>query len=323
MSPFESAIAAARIAGDLETPWVADLRDPWALDEVQVYPTRLHHKLELFRMRTALSTAAAVIMNTSEAAARLVRQFPEFKGKIVVSIPNGFDPEDFEGSSPPREGDAYRIVHTGYLHTDAHRHSGLVRTLRGGAMPGVNMKARSHIYLLEAIRRVSERHPELVSRVELHLAGVVSEADRAPLPPDLARVHGYLSHASAVALMRSADLLFLPMHDLPPGQRAGIVPGKTYEYLATGVPILAAVPDGDARDLLARSSNTFICQPTDVAAMEAFLTETLSLGRPRRVQSGDRPAFLERYERRHLAEELAAVLDRVLGQRLRAHSSRE
>ncbi len=34
--------------------------------------------------------------------------------------------------------------------------------------------------------------------------------------------------------MRSADLLFLPMQNLPPGVRATIVPGKTYEYLASG-----------------------------------------------------------------------------------------
>ena len=53
--------------------------------------------------------------------------------------------------------------------------------------------------------------------------------------------------------MRSADLLFLPMHDLPPGARAGLIPYKTYEYLAAGRPILAAVPDGDVRDMLARS----------------------------------------------------------------------
>ena len=32
------------------------------------------------------------------------------------------------------------------------------------------------------------------------------------------RHHGYLEHGESLALMRSADLLFLPMHDLPPGQ---------------------------------------------------------------------------------------------------------
>ena len=65
------------------------------------------------------------------------------------------------------------------------------------------------------------------------------------------RLHGRLSHRETLALLRSADLLFLPMHELPPGQRAGLIPYKTYEYLAARRPILAAVPDGDVRDMLA------------------------------------------------------------------------
>ena len=56
--------------------------------------------------------------------------------------------------------------------------------------------------------------------------------------------------------MRSADLLFLPMHDVPPGSRVGIVPGKTYEYLAWETPILAAVPDGDIAEILTEGQAT-------------------------------------------------------------------
>jgi Glycosyl transferase 4-like domain len=38
MSPFESAIAAGTLSKRHSLPWVADLRDPWALDEMKVYP---------------------------------------------------------------------------------------------------------------------------------------------------------------------------------------------------------------------------------------------------------------------------------------------
>src|ERR1700694_1599204 len=36
MSPFEGAEVARRLSQRLGVPWVADLRDPWALDEMQV-----------------------------------------------------------------------------------------------------------------------------------------------------------------------------------------------------------------------------------------------------------------------------------------------
>ena len=64
--------------------------------------------------------------------------------------------------------------------------------------------------------------------------------------------------------MRSADLLFLPMHDLPEGTRAGLIPYKTYEYLGARRPILAAVPDGDVRDMLAPLERVWLVRPADV-----------------------------------------------------------
>jgi hypothetical protein len=80
----------------LGKPWVADLGDPWALDEMIVYPTRLHHAWQRRRMAEVLSTAAAIVMSTDEAVRRL-RSIPAFAAKQVVAIPNGFDASDFDG----------------------------------------------------------------------------------------------------------------------------------------------------------------------------------------------------------------------------------
>jgi glycosyltransferase involved in cell wall biosynthesis len=85
-------------------------------------------------------------------------------------------------------------------------------------------------------------------------AGTTSAKDRAAVSnlkiAANTRFPGYLSHEESVQMISTADLLFLPMHNLANGMRSRIVPAKTYEYMATGRPILAAVPDGDARDFL-------------------------------------------------------------------------
>ena len=314
MCPYESGAAAARLARALGKPWVADLRDPWALDEVAVFPTAAHRALELRRMRAVLSTASAIVMNTPEAERALRRHAPELNRKLVVTIPNGYDAEDFSAPAPERADSAFRIVHTGYLHTDLgetrRRRPRLLRLLGGG--PTADLLARSHVFLLEAVERLAQTEPELASRIEVHLAGVLSESDRRAIRSPRVVTHGYLGHAEAVALVRSADLLFLPMHDLPDGTRARIVPGKTYEYVAAGRPILAALPDGDARDLLARRDGVRLCRPTDVAAMQAILAERLREHDGRGERAGAEAAGLERYERRRQAGELARVLDAVL-----------
>jgi hypothetical protein len=313
MSPFQSA-AAAGAAVAARRPWVADLRDPWALDEMTVYPSAAHRGRAMRQMGADLASAAAIVMNTPEAARALCAAFPHLGGRPVRAIPNGFDPADFAGPEPARTGGRFRIVHAGYLHTALGRAGrGAPRRLLGGSVAGVDILARSHVHLMAALERIAVATPELAATIELHLAGVLSAADREAIGDAVSVCeHGYLTHADSVALMRTADLLFLPMHDVAWGRRATIVPGKTYEYLASGRPILAAVPDGDARDLLARSPQARLCRPTDTGAMEEiirFEATARRLGGPVPTQV-DRE-LLAGFERRQLAGALAATLDAV------------
>lgn len=311
MSPFETAAAADRISRERGLPWVADLRDPWALDEWTVYPTAVHRRRDERRMRALLGRADAVVMNTPEAAQATSRRFPELAGRLVV-IPNGWDEDDFTQPVPARDDDAFRIVYVGYSH-DApgrrHRRLRILRTALGGSTRGLDVLARSHVHLLEAVERIIAEEPHAARRIEVHLAGAAPPATR---EPSYVRRHGYLAHGAAVALVRAADLLFLPMQDLPPGVRTRTVPGKTYEYLVSGRPILAALPDGDARDLLAGRAGVRLCRPTDVgclqAALRAFLEEAPGSG-------GGRDIALLAYERRRLAGRLVEVFNDLVRER--------
>jgi hypothetical protein len=317
MQPYETAAAAARLSAQLQKPWVADLGDPWAFDEMIAYPSRIHRRLELRKMHALLGTAAAIVMSTDEAARRLVELFPDLRDRLVLSIPNGFDSGDFDRSLPPRDDDAFRIVHTGYLHTNLgqqYLRFKLARRILGGGDPAVDVLTRSHVYLLQAIDGLIRRRPELRGRIELHLAGVASDADhQAAAGYESVRMHGYVSHERAVELMMTADLLFLPMHDLPAGRRATIVPGKTYEYLASRTPILAAVPSGDARDLLKRAGNTMICSPRAVDCMRDAISAAFDARHAGSAAPTPDEQLLRLYEYRHLASRLAGLFDQVLG----------
>jgi glycosyltransferase involved in cell wall biosynthesis len=316
MSPFETSEAAARLSQKLGIPWVADLRDPWALDEMIVYPTRWHRSRELRRMRRLLSSAALVIMNTPEAARALREAFPEL-GARTLSITNGYDADDFTGAVPARNDARFRIVHTGSLHVRLgmeHRRSRSMRRLAGGERVPIDILTRSHYFLLRALERWRAEAPAQAASCELILAGDLSDSDREASArsgvADLVQMPGYVSHADSVALLRSADLLFLPMHALPAGERARIVPGKTYEYLAARRPILAAVPEGDARDFIEAAGGD-VCAPDDIAAMTQILKRHCSAKQSGADTLPD-TTFPQRFERRELTRELAQALDRVL-----------
>ena len=321
MSPFGTAAAAAGLARAAGKPWVADLRDPWALDDWSVYPSALHRRLDLRRMRSVLVHADAIVMNTDEARHALLEAIPELIPRSVSVIPNGWDRDDFGEPPVRREDSSFRIVYAGYSHVGRRiggRRSA-VRALLGGAAPGLVPYARSHILLAEALARLAERAPDLVARVELHVAGAGAQPGGSPRGAVRVVHHGYLSHPAAISLMQSADLLFLPMHGLRPGVRCRTVTGKTYEYLAAGRPILAALPDGDARDLLTTLPHVRLCRPTDIDCMMDAIRDAMLDERG----ASTPPEVLARFERRRLATQLAQVFDEVLANATAGSASRQ
>jgi glycosyltransferase involved in cell wall biosynthesis len=318
LGPDATAEAAARLSRVLGCPWIADLQDPWALDEMRQYQSAAHRWIDRRRMRRALASASAVVMNTQEAAKVVRDSFPELAGTPVHALPYGYDGSDFRRAEPARDDAAFRIVHTGSFHTQLgqryRRAPRLQRLLGAGAALPVDVLTRSPLYLVEAIRKVAREHASQAGRIELHLAGLLLDADRAVLDgcPGV-NVVGFRSHAETVELMRSADLLFLPMQNLPPGVRARAVPCKAYEYLASGRPVLAAVPDGDGRDLLERAGNVFVVRPDDSDAMADAIAAELLRAERRPSVAAEREQLLRPLERRALNGRLAEVFDATLG----------
>jgi glycosyltransferase involved in cell wall biosynthesis len=314
LAPFGVAGSAIRIARTLGKPLVFDLEDPWALDEMMAYETGLHRRLELQTMRRTLGAADGIVMNTPESERRLRDAFSELNSIPTTSIVNGYDASDFSEPRPARTNDGIlRIVHTGSLHTGAAERRSRVRRLLGGSIEGLHVRSRSLLYLLRSLDDLVAERPELTTRIEVHLAGTLTVADRAAFADSpFVREHGFLPHRATVELIQSADLLFLPMHDVPTGHRIAIVPCKTYEYLGSGRPILAAVPDGDARDFLAASGTARLARPTDVAGMKAAVLDALSRIDSDAIAPSANPSLLRRLERESLTADLIKFIEPLL-----------
>jgi glycosyltransferase involved in cell wall biosynthesis len=325
MSPYSSAAPAAAVARRLGVPWVADLRDPWAVDEYSAYPTGFQWWLDRQLMRHRLASAAAVVLPTPGTLARVREAFPELRER-AIEIRNGFDPGQFDVPVEARSDDLFHLVHAGHFYYHPHPPRRGARRILGGTDPGVDLRPRSPLFLLAALDRILARDPEIGARIRLHLAGVLTPAEEAMVErarcSHLVEAHGFVPHAQVVRLMGSADALFLPMHALPLGVRSTIFPGKAYEYLASGRPILAAVPAGDARDVLERAEWTVVCDPDDTDAIAGGLLELMQHRDARRGRKADRVELLRPFDRSRLTAELGRVFDKVIAGQRSALSTR-
>lgn len=320
MSPFESAEVAAGLSLKWGVPWVADLRDPWAIDEIHIVPTAIHRWASQRRMRQLLSTASLIVMNTPEATAVLRKAFPEFRDKRLVTITNGFEPEDFAHIPDQPRNPKFTIVHTGSFFTD----SGLLLRRRrqlyeglGGAIRGVDIATRSPLVLYEAIQRWCCEDPTVKDNLEIVFAGTDPLAELQGRVDEkllrLTRVAGYVPRKESLRLVKSADLLFLPMHNVPVGMRATTIPSKLYEYMASGRPILAAVPEGDAKDYLVRAGTAMVCSPDDCDGMKASLQAACNGWKRNEPAPRLNEEFVATFHRQGLSARLAQEFDAVLG----------
>ncbi|MEO6596412.1 MAG: glycosyltransferase family 4 protein [Planctomycetota bacterium] len=325
MSPFELWRVAATLGDRHDIPVVADLRDPWAFDGVQNYRSWLRWRREWRQMRAMLRRADGVIANTPECETLFRRCLPRSSADRVVLIPNGWDRDDFAG--PPREippGDTLTLVYGGtFLCSELYQQERLARRVFGWmryAPEPIEPSGRTPQHLLGAMRRLRERKAPAAAALRFTAIGTIDAAlqrcVRDSGMADRVELRDYQSHSQLIAAIRAADALFLTLHGLRDGHRSRIVPGKTYEYLATGRPILAALPEGDARELVARSPRSLLCKPCIEEEIADRLEELHRNWRRGEYRGSLSAEAFANWERRKLCDRLAAFLSQVITQTL-------
>jgi len=279
--PWTSLLTGTALAEATGRPLIADFRDPWAAEPL-FREGHAAYEQELLLERRVLERAQAVT-GCSEGLMRLMSSaHPHIDPDKFMAIHNGFDAADLGHGQPQRAGERFRIVYTG-VWKDQYNPS----------------------ELYDSIDWLRRAQPHVLSGVEVVAAGFPpGEARRRGLDAVIREV-GVVAHADAVELMQSADLLYLSA--AAPGRRWGI-PGKVYEYLASGAPVVAlAHEDSDTSRVIKTVGGGVAVSPDDPGVLYKFLGDAC---RTRQVTVPPRnPAALARFERRALAGQLASLLD--------------
>ncbi|MEO6594556.1 MAG: glycosyltransferase [Planctomycetota bacterium] len=312
LSPWGCYRIGERLQRELGLPWVLDLRDPWALDGWRYYRTRWHARADLAHMRRALTRADFVIANVPEAKLAYVELGADPARTVV--IPNGFDEQDFavEPQQSSERDDRFRLVHMGTFHpADAPEGFTANRLLRHRHRQ-IAPLGRSGFYLLHAVALLAERSPSVYARLAVELFGNVDATHRALIErlgiQGVVHLHGYVSHRQSTAALNCADAVFVPLHGVPAGERALVVPGKLYEALASERPVLAALPPGDGADLIRHLNAGVVVSATNADALARALTEMVELRVSGRAMNGCSRDRIEAFTRRRLTGLLATVL---------------
>ena len=237
--PLGTHLAAFQLARERKSPWIADFRDPLSDNPAHTGLTKFQRSLHRRLEQAFLKCADIVIANTDVMAEKWKNEYRDVRNRVHL-IWNGFDPEDRIEPQPLPQRDIQIISHVGELY-----------------------RGRSVAALLEAISRLIEAGRLHASRVRIRLVGSM-ESDCLPAPEFLkrAKAQGWLEliahqvpHQKARLLAQTSDALLLvqPHSSLQ-------VPGKLFEYLRLGRPILAYIlPNTPIEWILKQSGVTYGC----------------------------------------------------------------
>ena len=317
MSPFFLSALIEPIRRLSDAKIVLDLRDPWTLDYWPLYRSRARYIEESRLMEKTLARVDGVIFNTPAALEDCRETFGRFDTFTVIE--NGFDATDFPSALEVPEGGGLEIVHTGTFHCEYLDRPLMrrLRSLRHHSRAPIDRTGRTPRHLLDSARELSRRSSDFDRDVRFRFIGhcdaALTSCIRKSGLEDKIRLEGYLPHDEAVGAMRRAGALFLPGGSIPDGRSDLIVPGKTYEYLASDRPILAALSPGDARNLMNEAGSTYVCDPCDMSMMIEQLGLLHADWRAGRLSGPGlrNREVVDRYERTTIVERLSRYLHSI------------
>lgn len=287
----ESSHLLGLVARSFGIRWVADYRDDWLRDVRHPAPLRVVDRA-LERQVARRSTVVTAVNDAIAADVARRHAVPAF------TISNGFDRTvlaDAADESATLDPARFSLVYTGLLAIDV------------GEQPVVN-RGRDAQAFLDALALLLARDPSLATRLELVVAGPISDSERAVLTRgelrEVVRVLGLLPRARALGLQQAADGLLL----IPGGP--GATTAKVYEYLAARKPIFAVTEqDGVAAELLRTAGEHAIADGDDAeslaSALEAYLARWSAGGATYEPRAGFE---LETYEYENLGLKLLQLV---------------
>ena len=275
-------------------PHVVDFRDLWTLNEVY-FTRKLPHFLKQYDKlweKIILKHSKRIIVVNHTLRKQLIEAYPDICSDKVEVIYNGFDEEDIKKIDLPTvKNNHFTIVYAGSIY--GHR---------------------SPSFFFEALSKWVHNNEAVQKKVKVDFYGT-GHSDYPGKIIDLGldkivTFHPRVTKKEVLQILFNADLLLL-IHGFNK-LAASSTSTKLFEYLATGKPILALMPESEAADILQKYNDNIVVSSPDTDKVIGFLQNQFGEWNKRKRPTHCVTNIPPEFSRKNQAQKLASLLDNVI-----------
>jgi hypothetical protein len=285
--PHTTHLIAMYISKKFSVPWLADFRDPWT--KIDFY-----HKLKLSSRANKLhkNLELKVLMNAdaiTTVSESWANDFFKISDRKPLVINNGYDPADFIDKSSNKLDTNFSITHAGSMNADRN--------------PSIFWEALCFLIKKEKDFK-NNLSIRLIGPVDISVVKSIEENDL----NDYVTYIDNLNHNKVIDNLVSSQLLFLPLNNSP--NVNGIIPGKTYEYIAAQRPILCIGDiNGDTSKILHKTNAGSVIGFDDINLIKQEILRFYNLYKLKKLNVDSDNYKI--YSRKELASKFANIFDEI------------
>lgn len=296
--PWSGLWLGEKLSKALNKPFIADFRDPWTLANVRLrMRSGISGRIDKYFEKRIIHSADHLVF-TSDATGELYSASYRLDPNQYSTIYNSFDP--FMDRIP-------EIGNSESLNSD-----NVLRLHFFGRFRRLSPVQP----IVDVMNRLKVLNPEVANKIRVHSYGI-------PDPDQLLIIEeeGLSDHfifedpvepEKSSEALQHADVLLLTTHP----SRKTIIPAKLWDYLATGKPILAIVPNREVHTILSGYNSGMHCTSESIDFMTEYLIKMMEMkkrGEVNEVSTGTLEKIKSAHSTDSRTKELAGIFDRLLG----------
>ena len=274
--------------------WIADFRDPWT--EISYYKhlklsknsDKKHHELE-----EKVFENADVTLATSYTDAENFRK----KGANSITLTNGFDNSDYSRLNKN-------------ISTDDLNKLTSVNDRFTLCYAGVLEQLRNPENLWTSLSKLIQENPDFAENFVLKFVGRIDDRILVQLENSVLKNAvqnlGYVPHDKALEEMFNSEMLLLT--NFPNESSKGIIPGKLFEYLATGKKIISFGPkDSDVSKIISETKAGKHFTYSEKEEIKNYILDIFELWKNGQLKANS--GNIQQFSRENLSKKLSELLE--------------